>query len=399
MLRPSARLAPVDGLRGVAAVMVVLTHVYRAVNEPSLGLLSRALSSFGSGVDLFFVLSGFCLYYPLTKPDAVFDAREFFRRRARRILPPYYAAMLAVFLLPILLEPLARQAGLVTFAPDAITWRQIWTHLLMVHTLFPDTMFGIDGPFWTLGVEAQFYLAFPLAVWLVHRFGWRGVGMMAGLTIAYRLGVSNLAHGALAERYLGSGNGSLDVKADFFLGHWLEFALGMQTARLVRTGALTHIARWLEILALAAIVGVYVGAQVFLAGAPDRWLLPVTDPLYGLAFSALLLLACHEGSLSHRMLSRRVPVWLGTISYSLYLVHLPILSALGPSVLAPHLPILVALILMGALGIPVAVAAAAVFFWLFERPFLVARRPAAERSGSTWESNPPATPFSAAQRF
>jgi peptidoglycan/LPS O-acetylase OafA/YrhL len=92
--------------------------------------------------------------------------------------------------------------------------------------------------------------------------------------------------------------------------------------------------------------------------------------LLGTAFATLLLLACTHDSLTGRLLSRRGPVWLGTISYSLYLVHYPILMALSPSFLRLRLGGLLTLGLVGLLGVPLVVGCAALFFCCFERPFL-----------------------------
>lgn len=124
------RLAPIDGLRGVAAAMVVLFHVYLNTPQPDLGIVSAGFLSMQSGVDLFFVLSGFCLFYPYTKPGASFAWLAFSVRRARRIFPTYYAALCTTILLPFLIVPMARWAGLI--APEAQwpAWEQLWTHLL-----------------------------------------------------------------------------------------------------------------------------------------------------------------------------------------------------------------------------------------------------------------------------
>jgi peptidoglycan/LPS O-acetylase OafA/YrhL len=327
---------------------------------------------FGNGVDLFFVLSGFCLYYPLTKPGSTFRVYDFFRRRARRILPPYYAAMLVILALPFIIKPLAGAAGLVVFAPSAISWRQVWTHVFFVQTWFPDTFYGINGPFWTLGVEMQFYLAFPAAVWLVRRFGWQGIGLMALVTILYRTGVAMVAHQSIHGGYLAQGNRTLVVKVDFFLGRWLEFGMGMLAAMVVRRRLNHQVRRAYEVAALIGIVGLYAGADTYMLGPVDRWLLPISDIIYGVAFSGLLMLACAGGSLTGTVLGHPALVRIGIMSYSLYLIHYPVIMALGVPVKALGLGPAETMVVMTIVSAPLALACAAVFFHLFERPFLTA---------------------------
>lgn len=367
------RLAPVDGLRGLAAMMVVIGHIHLAAGSAALGGLNVVLGQLGSGVDLFFVLSGFCLFYPLTKPGAAFSARDFFRRRARRILPPYYAAMGVLLLLPPLLGPLAARVGVIDVPAASISWQQIWTHLLLVHTLFPGTFFGIDGPFWSLGVELQFYLAFPLAVWLTRRYGWRGLLVMGWATIVYQGAVSLVVHAQLPPSALTTGNATVDVKALFFLGRWLEFALGMAVAMLVRGRHIAAIGAGREALVLAGCAGAWAAATGFLRAAPDHWLLPIANPAYGAAFAALLLLACTPGSRTGRLLSGAVAVWTGTISYSLYLIHLPLLLAIGPTIIGWGWGDAATLLAETLIGLPLVLGCAAAFYWVFERPFLAVR--------------------------
>jgi peptidoglycan/LPS O-acetylase OafA/YrhL len=360
-------------LRGVAAMMVVFGHLHLAAGSPSVGIFDTTVQHLGSGVDLFFILSGFCLYWPLTRPGATFAVDQFFRCRARRILPPYYATICALLLLPGIIQPIAERAGFAVVAPAAFSWRQLWPHLLLIHTLFPDTFFGMDGPFWSLGVEMQFYLAFPLAVWLVLRYHWRGFVMMAFATVLYQLAIDVALHLAQPARYLASGNPTVDVKEMFFLGRWLEFGLGMATAVLVRRRSVVAVRRSVEYAALAGCAGLWLAVALFVDGAPDRWLLPISTPLYGLLFAVLLLLACTPGTLTGRLLSARWPVAIGTISYSLYLIHQPLVLALSPTIVGWQLGGLATLAATVGLGLPLVLGCAALWFALFERPFLPVR--------------------------
>ena len=364
------RLAPIDGLRGVAAAMVVLFHVYLNTPQPDLGIVRAGFLSLQSGVDLFFVLSGFCLFYPYTRPGASFAWRAFSVRRARRIFPAYYAALCMTILLPFLIVPMARWAGLIATEAPWPAWEQLWTHLLLVHTLFPNTFLGLDSPMWSLGIEAQFYLLFPLAVWLARRFDWRGIGLLVGISLLYRLQVTATAHAHATGIYLGPMNMTIRVDANLFIGRWMEFGMGMWCALAVRRRAASGVLRQLEWPLLAVALLLYAAAQVYAGGGPDRWIPPWDDILFGSPFSIVLCISCSSGSSVGRLLSHRCLLWLGSISYSLYLVHLPILGGLKPSLMRLGYGGIASIAAVAAMGIPLSLAAAALFWHLFERPFL-----------------------------
>jgi peptidoglycan/LPS O-acetylase OafA/YrhL len=366
------RLTPIDGLRGLAAFFVVISHVYQGADYPyiAFGPFFNAVDITRSGVDLFFVLSGFCLFWPLTKPDARPNWREFFRRRALRLGPPYYATVLAVCVAPFVVVPIARAIGLPVMSPWLPSARDLWTHLLVVHTLFFDTFFNLDGPLWSLGLEVQFYLAFPLAVWLVYRFGWRSVAGIALFTLGYRIVLnSNTVH---------AWTWSVDT-IDLFPSRWIEFVLGMAVALYVRRTTERSITPAREILDLAGIVLIFTITSFYLYGPAGNWTYPHKDLLFAGVYALILLVVLANGSLVGRFLSHPVLVWLGTISYSLYLIHLPILWALKRVVLVYYPDEVVAFFVLSAIGIPLCLACAQLFYMLFERPFL-SRRSAVPRT-------------------
>jgi peptidoglycan/LPS O-acetylase OafA/YrhL len=359
------RFEAIDGLRGLASLMVVLGHVYEGDGSPYQDHLLSTILFFAGGVDLFFVISGFCLFYPLTKPGAVPRWATFYRRRARRLLLPYYAAMVFVILSPLLVEPLMARLGIAVTPVGWPDWRQLWTHAVFLHTLFPDTYFSFNGPLWSLAIEWQFYLAFPLAVLLVRYLGWRGVALIGLLTVSYRIVINDSA--------LGANTWPIDV-VHLFPSHWLEFALGMLVALRLRAFGERRISRWREIGDIAGIVWLYIVASYVLYGPALQYPYPVKDLLYGAIWAPIVWLACVEHTITWRLFSNRVLVWLGIRSYSIYLIHLPMLFGLGNTVSRMHLGEPQSLIVMAALGVPLVLATGAVFFELFERPVL---RPAA----------------------
>lgn len=152
-------IAVLDGIRAIAALLVAGFHIdqfnhtdlWPAWKYP----LPSALITFGgSGVTLFFVLSGFLLFMPYARA-LLFEAkwpsaRQFYIRRALRILPGYYVALtlIVIFFQPQYLQP------------------AYWKRLLLFITMFmdstPQTVGKLNGPFWTLAIEWQFYMLMPL---------------------------------------------------------------------------------------------------------------------------------------------------------------------------------------------------------------------------------------------
>lgn len=125
--------------------------------------------------------------------------------------------------------------------------------------------------------------------------------------------------------------------------------------------------------------------MAYIGGAPDRWIAPWGDLLFGAAFSIALLVACSAGSWAGRLLPHRLLLGLGAISYSLYLTHLPILGSLKPSLLRLGFGGVGSIVVVAAVGIPLSLLSGGAFWYLFERPFLrrSPRRDIAQAEGVT----------------
>jgi peptidoglycan/LPS O-acetylase OafA/YrhL len=158
------------GLRACAALLTLIFRLFTAISKsPN---TDKATSNFvdqslkfwqfgASGVHLFFVLSGFLLFMPYARAllslRAFPNSLEFYIRRALRILPAYWLALVVMLLL---LEP--------TFLRPNY-WYDIGLHLLIIHNWSQGTIRDINIIFWTMPVEVQFYLLLPATVALLLR--------------------------------------------------------------------------------------------------------------------------------------------------------------------------------------------------------------------------------------
>jgi len=353
-------LLGIQAARGIAALLVVLFHAERAltlpqyVGHPPWGGITR----FGhAGVDFFFVLSGFIIYYvhrgDLGHPDAL---PRYAARRASRIYPPYWAMTAILLILGIAAHGLDRLPGPAT--------------LLQSLLLTPGDHDLILGVAWTLVRELAFYVLFGLAI-LDRRLAAAGV-------LAYAtLGWAPLPDWAEPLHFWGAG--------------WYDalFVVGIGAAWATLHAPFPR-PRTLALLGAAAFL---------LAGlAENAALLPMAGPpgrlAYGLASAAVIV------GLAQAERAGRLPVapslaLLGAASYSIYLVHSPVLGyaarAMLMAGLLAHVPDWLAM----ALAVAIAAAAGLAFHRWVERPLTVAaarltKRPSARIAPSATRAAGPA---------
>jgi peptidoglycan/LPS O-acetylase OafA/YrhL len=376
----SPRLRSIDALRGIAALGVVLYHaVEQGKNSLPNNLFDypiRALqlvSSFGYiGVFLFFVISGFCIHLQWAKaraagvePDIRFGS--FWKRRLRRLYPPYIIA-LALFLL------VAHSYGELNFTH--FFFYDIVMHLLMLHNLDPQTCYTINGVFWTLAIEEQLYLAYFLLLFVRVRWGWR-------VTIAVCLGarVVWMLLSYLAWVKFGYG---LPVP-EGALSHWALGAIGIEAYF-----GLIKLPRWFRDLRLA---GLLIVAATLLAyylhfvpkdtlGKNAMWFL--IHPLWGLGFFILInqLVLAEQSWIRRARVPSLISIFatVGIFSYSLYLTHelVVIVSWRFTN------PVWLQSVNVLLLTVPITILFAWVFFWFCERPFMVRRRKETTDRSSHW---------------
>lgn len=173
--QPRPHLAYLDGLRGLAALYVVVFHIL-AYHFDHLSPVMRHYVKplhFGSyAVGVFIVLSGFCLMLPVARDprgELRGGARRFFLRRARRILPPYYFTVAVS--LGLIAVAIGHKTGTPWDTSVPVTKQGLLTHLVMLQDAFRLTWAQINSPLWSVSVEWRIYFCFPLLVWGWRRFG------------------------------------------------------------------------------------------------------------------------------------------------------------------------------------------------------------------------------------
>jgi peptidoglycan/LPS O-acetylase OafA/YrhL len=367
------RLRGIDALRGIAALGVVFYHaVDQGRNVLPNNLFQYPVrvvqfaSSFGYiGVFLFFVISGFCIHLQWakakaagTEPDIHFGA--FWKRRIRRLYPPYIIALLLFLLMT---------AWTVGLNFTHFFFYDLGMHFLMLHNLDPHTCYTINGVFWTLAIEEQLYLAYFLLLFIRVRWGW---GVTIAVCLLARLGWMAFGH----VLWLKTGFGIPVPEAA--LSHWFTWALGAIGVEVMF--GLIRLRGWSRDLRLATVL--IVGASAlssYLPSIPKDTLLHnsswfLIHPLWGLGFFIVVnrMVLAEESWLRRAKLPSMVSLFatLGIFSYSIYLTHELLIMQSWRWVNPAHLQLANVFLVV----IPATILFAWVFFWFCEKPFMVRRR-------------------------
>ncbi|MFZ0593692.1 MAG: acyltransferase [Bryobacteraceae bacterium] len=374
-----SRLQSMEGLRGFAIFLVFLCHYQDIIlrNLPTGPFLTRigmgVMEAGGTGVDLFFVLSGMLIYRAVLKPDL--NYKRFMARRIERIYP----AFIALFVFYVAAD------GLLSLRPHAAPYGvripsgilpaagYLLANLLFLPGLFPIQ--PLMNVAWSLSYEWFFYLLLPLAIFVTGMTRWRP---KTRIVLFF----------ALSAVFLGS---SLMFPAVFFMSSnpirashikLIMFLSGMIISDLMLAGV-DHTRRWLDWIALALLVG---GLLVpFAIGYSGFRELP-TGPhvarteavISGFLFAGygLMVFCTLAGQHFFNRIFRAAPIrWLGNMSYSFYLIHGVPMHAVALFVARPaitnlphgQLVLFIAILLPVTFVITAAVSTA--LFMLVEKPF------------------------------
>jgi peptidoglycan/LPS O-acetylase OafA/YrhL len=344
-----ARLEYLDSMRGIAAVLVVFHHLYQT--HPFFGTLvrvtpARLLLNGRSSVIFFFVLSGFALAYGLWQRDQPTDYIVFVKRRFARIYLPYFIVGIVAIILMIAIKPKL-------LSDTAITFNEMWAtpitfsiaagHLALFGSASTNSVNTVS---WSLVYEIRISLLIPFLCLLASRSVW--LFAIASLTIfsfnelmMYHFGmtlVPDSASGLTANILV-----TVHFAGCFVVGILLARAAHLQSDWLFE---MPKAQKW---------------ALVILA-VP---LLFIFRDEFDTAGSAALIVLALNTEVVQRFLSRPTLLWLGKISFSLYLTHAIVIQVVV-RILHGKVPLYGSLLLASALILPVAFAA----FYFVEEPTL-----------------------------
>ncbi len=307
------RLGVLDGLRGIAVLLVLWYHVWEISWYPAPFAWLQFVPETGFiGVHLFFFLSGFVIAYPFVR--AQFGGRpqprwaHFAWRRFIKIVPSYALSIAVAYAIGY--------AASVRW--DSTPWQEIWTHALFIHTWWPQTYGSINGVLWTLAVEVEFYAIFPLVWWCFRRqpiLTWLG---MVAFAFAWRLHADACCASTSLPLLSENLPGYLDILGSGMLCAWLYVRSGERTAA-------SRARAYMPLVALAAIAVLV----ALLEWAYGQRLLPnwevtsqiSTRALFGIAFGAIAYASLCAPAYWQGLFANAPLRFLALISYNLYLYH------------------------------------------------------------------------------
>jgi peptidoglycan/LPS O-acetylase OafA/YrhL len=355
----------VEGLRALAALIVYVNHAYAQAFYHNLvfyhpdGLLwfTRFVMVTGHlSVTVFIVISGFVLTLPVVASGDQLrgGAKAFAKRRARRILPAYYGSL--ALALGLIWTVMGTPTGTLWDVPIEVNLTSVISHLLLLQDFFGTSK--INYVLWSIAVEWHLYFLFPLLVWSWRRFGpYRtlGVAMLVGYTVLFVFGSTRIARAN--PHYLGM----------FVLGMFAAYVTRSPHALYARLRD-TFPWKWSALAATATTILLMVRWDVDLA--TERFV--ILDFPVGIMAASLLVWASQpDGARLSSALSWKPLVTVGTFSYSLYLIHAPLLQVLWQFVFqpaGPSRPMMFGLLMTVGLG--AVLVAAYLFYRVFEAPFM-----------------------------
>jgi peptidoglycan/LPS O-acetylase OafA/YrhL len=352
--RDHSKLAVLDGLRGGAAVYVMIGHAIWLLALPAGPRADRPwwgwvqvglafLFRYGHEVVmLFFVLSGLVIHLRLAQSRAAgklqFDVKGYAWRRLTRLYPPLFASLIFTGVIdalgrkvnPALYSGAAPQINLnnVLNAGDSSGWTFLGNLLFLQNTFTPT--FGTDGPLWSLAPEGFFYVIYPLVFVPIY--------LHLGPRWAFGLGWGGGLIGLWQWVFIGGGGRMV------FLALWL---LGAAIAEVVASGRRWRAASWVFGLGVICLPGL----MIFY----ERFLPPIKDVLWGVAWATMILgFMAHTDSPAIGLVARTVERWrvFAPQSYTLYLFHFPALLFLSAVYLSAwgSLPAHFGLVAAGVVG-------------------------------------------------
>jgi peptidoglycan/LPS O-acetylase OafA/YrhL len=337
-VRPDHRAFPaLDGIRGLAILCVLGAHAGYWTGRYNRGLLHGAIGRLEIGVTFFFVLSGFLLFRPwllaAAQDRTAPSLRVYFWRRGLRILPAYWCAVLLAF-------------GIESRNRGALSPWDYVRHLLLIEIYRPSWNRPGLTQMWSLCAEAAFYLLLPgagiAAMAWTRRFGWRPMHLVLGCAVIAAVSPLWYAYIHVSGFFLsGTANQWLPGYLDWFAAGMAMAVLSVHLLVQGPTGAWTYVTElgrhpllcWTIAVALFSVVVTPV-AGPFAVGLLTGGTSNVRNVLF-LVIAVLVVWPAVFGRerITGIVLHNRVITWLGTISYSVFLLHLIVLDSFVMNIL------------------------------------------------------------------
>lgn len=373
--RSPEEIPVLTGVRGFAIFLLYLVHLYRSFQPQILDtnpIIHNLIENTSSCIDMFFVLSGFLIAGPLLKElrrSNTLDLKGFYIKRSLRIFPPYYIFLFFQFI--VLLPYFARHGGALGQQVFQERWKIIYD-LTYTSNYTPGTLF--QG--WSLSLEEQFYLFFPLFLLLLfrripERFQLGSLIALAAIPVLYRLYALFYMYPGMEAHYFYQKHlyfpfhGHIDSIVIGIIGayiynfrrHWVDYVYERP---------------WLK----KSILSVSLGSLVLFSIFYNEYepLIPsmvLRFTLFSTVFAIVMILAIPEGGWINRFLSLSLFVPAARLSYVAYIVHMVTMMPVARKILGGgevhYYQILLIFIPVGLV----------VFFWAYllhlvaERPFMI----------------------------
>ncbi len=374
-------MASLNGIRTIAIFMLVYVHMFRTpapnyVQET--WWLTNFLNNGSQSIDMFFVLSGFLISAPLLRDlqrTHTMDLKMFFMKRSLRIFPPYFIFLFLWYFMVIPTFP-------AEFREFASTW--IWSDILYVSNYLPRTL--IHG--WSLSLEEQFYLVFPIFLLFVYRKTpekWRLplLGFVTILPMLWRwgylqfvmLGLPEIQHKTLYnEQMYYPFHGHIDsiffgiIAAYIFDNRpqWIQWLMERVVLRRV-----VHASAWLTIIGYSFLIDEF--ETGFLS-------MVIRYNVFSIAWAIVMILTLREGSFLNRILSWGIWTPFAKLSYCAYIIHVVIMVPAARSIFLKYPKVTEVDILIWFIPVGLVIFFFAYLFHLVaERPFMIWRDKIAQR--------------------
>jgi peptidoglycan/LPS O-acetylase OafA/YrhL len=314
-----------DGFRAAAVIGVLLWHCWgRSGNASGEGIGRLAAGVFPSSIYVLFIISGFVMFLPTAARGRFGSVRAYALRRVARIAPAYYLSVLIVLAIFPLLLPPNSELGDPSLANVLAHFGFVFQPLRIIDPGKYPAGFGVNGPLWTLSVEAAFYVVLPLVALPFFRRPALGLAVAFSIAILWRVVVYDPARPGVYLNQLPFWTGALAVG----MASALVFVRITRSRHGQRARRLA-VPLQLGCLAALAVLAWVAGGQGS-DGLEDTYISAqrsiVISIAFPLALGAFMLATAFASGVTSRPFTNRVARWVGDRSYGIYVIHFVVLT-------------------------------------------------------------------------